>query len=490
MTETTQEIKNKLIGGSALTLLGNVAGMGGIFLTRVLTGRYLGPAEYGVVIVGLTIAEISSVLLLFGFPAGLAQRLPRTDEPNTLFMSSLLVSVPLGALFALGGVLFNDTLVTLLGIEGNGQVLTLFFLVLPLYLITKLAIGYVRGKEDVLGRFLIQNTGLQVLVLASVGVAIFLDLTVYEIALGWTGMFAFSAVISLLYLRWRYGSLLAPVRYETMRMLFVFSVPLMLSNTMWLVLQQADNLLLASYRTSAVVGIYDGAYTLARVILMLVSALGFLFLPMFSNLDNEGRGDEMKEVYQFSTKWLVFAGLVPLSLFISYPDLVLAEIYGQSYLTGGLTLTILAVGFFTHCLTGNSGHSLIAIGLTKVTAAGSLLAVVINISLNLLLIPPFGRNGAAVASAIAYASVNVVYIAVLYRETGIHPLSPELVRTVGVSGVLILAFALVPYEPSGVLGLFSVGVVQALLIGGTILTLGMEQADWDFLDSAVLDRVT
>jgi O-antigen/teichoic acid export membrane protein len=463
--------------------------MGGIFLTRVLTGRYLGPTEYGVIIVGLTIAELSSVLLLFGFPAGLAQRLPRTDEPNTLFMSSLLVSIPLGGLFALVSVLFDNTLVALLGIEGNGQVLSLFFVALPLYLITKLAIGYVRGKEDVLGRFLIQNVGLQVLVLASVGVAISLDLTVYEIAFGWAGMFSFSAVISLLYLRLRYGPLLAPVSYETVRMLFVFSVPLMLSNTMWLVLQQADNLLLASYRTSTVVGIYDGAYTLARVILMLVSALGFLFLPMFSNLDSEGRIDEMKDLYQFSTKWVVFAGLVPLALFVTYSKSVITEVYGASYQSGGLTLTILAVGFFAQCLTGNSGNSLVAIGLTKVTALASVTAVIANISLNLVLIPPFGKNGAAVASAVAYALVNLIYIAVLYRETTIHPVSTELVQTLGVSTVAIGVFYFLPYEPAGLVSLFGVAALEVIVLSGIVLTFGMEQSDWNMLDSLVLDRI-
>jgi len=42
-------------------------------------------------------------------------------------------------------------------------------------------------------------------------------------------------------------------------------------------------------------------------------------------------------------------------------------------------------------------------------------------SLNLALIPKYGYLGAGVATAISYVTLNLLYSAQLYRETGIHP---------------------------------------------------------------------
>lgn len=485
MGDNEQELKNKLLKGSMLTLLGNVAGMGAIFLARVLSARYLGPDEYGVLIIGLTLLEMSSILLLFGLPQGLGQRVPRVENPSSQLMASFLLTIPIGCVITFAGYAFIEPISVVLNVGGESRLLLLFFLILPLYLVTKVSLGFIRGKEDVLGRFLLQNTGLQILVVVGVGAVIQLGLGVYQIAVVWAGAFGGSALIAILYIRVRYNRILSPVDYATVMDLLKFSLPLMLSTAMWLILQQADNLLLGAYLSSTAVGIYDSAYTLARIILMLVSALGFLFLPILSGLDNDGKTSEMVGLYQSATKWLVFVGLVPLTLFVTYPGSVMQHVFGKSYVAGELTLLILSLGFFTHCLTGNSGHSLVAIGRTKIVAAGSLVAVVVNILLNLVLIPRFGTNGAASASAIAYMTVNIIYLLALYRESGIHPISSGLIRTVSAAGVVIVGLSVVPYQPSTLIEFIGVGVVEVLVIGGVIVAFGMNKSDWESVREAL-----
>lgn len=485
MVDSEQDLKNKLLRGSIMTLLGNVAGMGAIFLARVSSARYLGPDDYGVLIIGLTLLEMLSILLLFGLPQGLGQRVPRSDEPSSQLMASFLLTVPVGCVVTIVSYLFLDQIAVVLNVAGESNLLLLFLLVLPLYLITKVSIGFIRGKEDVLGRFLMQNTGLQLLVVAGVGVAIQLELGVYYIAMAWVGAFGVSALIAVVYIRLNHTRILSPVDYGVVVDLMKFSLPLMLSTAMWLILQQADNLLLGAYLSSTAVGIYDSAYTLARVILMLVSALGFLFLPILSGLDSDGQNSEMVGLYQSATKWLVFVGLVPLTLFVTYPGSVMQFVFNESYATGEVTLLILSLGFFTHCLTGNSGHSLVAIGRTKVVALGSLVAVVVNILLNLVLIPRFGTNGAASASAIAYVTVNVIYLLALYKESGIHPVSKDLVKTVAAAGVAIGGLSVVPYQPSSLIELIGIGVVEALVIGSLIVAFGMNKSDWESVREAL-----
>lgn len=477
MSDRAKNEKEKLLKGSFFVLLANVAGMGSIFATRVITGRYLGPGKFGILILALTIVQILTMVSLTGLSSGLAQRVPRSEDPTVDFTNSIIFVGTFSTAIAGTFYLFKQSLIEILNVGSSSNILVMFVLVLPLYAITKLSIGYVRGHEDVVGRVLIKNVTLQVIVFISVYTIIYLHGTLDQVILAWGIIFGISPIVSLAYIKYTYGELFSGFDIKQGVDLVTFSAPLMISQTLWLVMQKTDNLLLAFYKSPFEVGVYDSAYTLGRVLLMLTTALGFLFLPVMSGLDRDNKQQDLKDLYAFATKSVTFLALLPLSVYLTYPRAVIGFVFGDSFSFGSFALVILSLGFFSHNITGNNGYALTALGLTRSVAVGSFLAAIINIILNILLIPQFSIAGAATASAVAYILVNIMYAYVLNKEAEIQPFSRELIQTITAAGGIIVILNIIPIQPEGFIQLIVFAGIESGLVLLVVYLIGLSEED-------------
>ncbi len=104
----------------------------------------------------------------------------------------------------------------------------------------------------------------------------------------------------------------------------------------------------------------------------------------------------------------------------------------------GFALQILAIGSFINILLGLNGAVLTAIGKTKFIMFATFISVCINVTLNVLLIPKYGVNGAAVATVIALVSVHIMKSVKLYLLYKINPLEKNVLKPIFLSGLLIL----------------------------------------------------
>ena len=80
-------------------------------------------------------------------------------------------------------------------------------------------------------------------------------------------------------------------------------------------MQETDNLLLGAFLSSTATGIYDASFTISRSLSILISTVGFLFLPAISSSKNDLA--TASDLYQACTKWVGFATF-PLYLFIFF----------------------------------------------------------------------------------------------------------------------------------------------------------------------------
>ena len=88
----------------------------------------------------------------------------------------------------------------------------------------------------------------------------------------------------------RLVSLVGPVRTHT-RELLSYSAPLIVTMVLSILLTRMDTIMLAEFRTSNEVGVYNAAYPLANSLLMVISSFGYLYLPLTSRLDADGERD-------------------------------------------------------------------------------------------------------------------------------------------------------------------------------------------------------
>ncbi|WP_247009703.1 flippase [Halorientalis litorea] len=491
MDDDTDTFK-QLVQGTAFVFVGNIVGLGATFLTRIIAANQLAPSGYGLVVLGASIINIVSIGVLLGLPAALGQRLPRVDDKPGLFRDTLLIAMPLATATALVLGLYADTVSALLNEPGFTPVLVVFAVSLPFFVLMKLVVAGFRGLESALGRVVVQNLGHQGL--KAVGVIGFalLGLGPLVIAIGWAGAFVLAGLSGLVYLHIR-TNLVAGARWRVRpdpvrtRSILSFSLPLVLSSGVVLMLQYGDNFLLAYFRNSNAVGIYDAAYTLGRTLLIFLATFKFLFVPMISRLHEAEDRSEMGQLYRLVTKWVVFVTFPVFFVFVLFPTTSLELLFRTEYTVGSTALVVLSIGFFVHILMGLNAGALVAMGYSKAILYGNIMSFGSNVALNLVLIPEFGLVGAALASAGSYTVMNGFYQYNLVRFGRINPFPKSVLLPLGSSFVLfgipsVMYGSVISSTLPRFFGFISFFGVLYL---GLIVTFGFDADDIDFILSAV-----
>lgn len=225
------------------------------------------------------------------------------------------------------------------------------------------------------------------------------------------------------------------------RIMLAFGLPLLPAAAALWGLTFLDRLMLSRLANLDEVGEYAVGGRFAFVLMFVVTAFGLAYNPFVLSLFSEDRELEKQvRARTFTYLTIVLTGLsVVLALFAREATTVIAPGYDGAYrVVGALCLGVTIFGLSAITMTGislarRSGYF----------AVYSLVALVVNVSLNVVLIPPLGGLGAAIATAIAYAALTTLY----YRkaqELYFTPYEPRKVLTVLIAGAACMPLAFLP----------------------------------------------
>lgn len=178
-----------------------------------------------------------------------------------------------------------------------------------------------------------------------------------------------------------------------------------------------DTVMLGFMDTDTVVGYYNAAVRIKQIMVSVVTSLGMVLLPRASYYIKN------KQMHQFQTisrKSLGFTLLAaaPLTLyFILYARDGIYFLSGEAYEGAVVPMqlimpTLLFIGLST--VTGI--QILVPMGREKMVLYSIICGAVVDVILNLFLIPPYGAAGAAAATSIAEFVVTVFQFVVLWKE--------------------------------------------------------------------------
>jgi O-antigen/teichoic acid export membrane protein len=185
------------------------------------------------------------------------------------------------------------------------------------------------------------------------------------------------------------------------------------------ILARADFLLLVPLRNAGDVALYGTAYVLAQFISMVLMAASQSLAPSFAQIHASGDMRRLQRVVAKSTRGIVFASTPATVLLILFGKSAL-RIYGTDYARASTALVILVVGQYFNALTGPSASLLIMTGHERSTAVGRTIGAIANVTLNLLLIPTWGIEGAAVANTVSLIAWNSILALFSWQRLGIH----------------------------------------------------------------------
>ncbi len=248
------------------------------------------------------------------------------------------------------------------------------------------------------------------------------------------------------------------VSWPGLRRLSRTSWPAGLHSVASMALFRCDAVLLAALAGAAAAGRYAAAYRLLETVVFVCWTVARAVFPVMASSSQAWRVRRGAE-----------AGLVVLAVaFLPYAALLwcrggelLRLLYGEPFVAAGRPVVgwlapaplLFGAGYL-------AGYVLLSSGPTATVLVGSVGAMVVNVGLNLVLIPRYGPVGAAAATTVSYA----VQVALLYpparrrvgRPTLTRPLLPALAGSVLFAGVLLLPLPLPPALAIGAAGYLAV----------------------------------
>ncbi len=259
-------------------------------------------------------------------------------------------------------------------------------------------------------------------------------------------------------LRWH-----APAGTPTVRQFLSFGSAMVLVSASGLAISQLDVFLVGMIRGRAAAGLYAPASLLANQVVALAALPASFLIPQLAAAASRGSHRDVGQLYRWASRWALVLAAPAVGACFAAPSQVLTLIYGSHLRAESAPLRILMAGVLVHLAFGFNGATMDAYGMAKAMVARSGLGLAVSAISCAALIPTFGAEGAATATALGIAVLNVVASIALYRRHGIAPWDRPLVAC-------LTAALLATGAVTAVLGAMHVDALVAVAIGaGTTL---------------------
>jgi len=204
------------------------------------------------------------------------------------------------------------------------------------------------------------------------------------------------------------------------------SLPMLMTTTMAFVVGQTGVILLGLFRSEAEVGYYAIAVKLATLTAFVLQAINSMAAPRFSELYHSGKIDELLYVAKKSAKLIFWSSAPVLLILLIFGKYLLAFLFGKDYVIAYLAMALLVVGQFINAISGSTGLFMNMTGHEKQFRNIIGITTLINLALNVALIPLFGINGSAFAGMVSFSVWNIstlIFIKLRFgRSVGYFPL--------------------------------------------------------------------
>jgi len=199
--------------------------------------------------------------------------------------------------------------------------------------------------------------------------------------------------------------------------LLSISIPMLLTTSLFYIINWTDTIILAYYDTSYNIGVYNIAVKMSMAASIVLFSINSIAAPKYSELYSSNKRNEFKAMVKFSSK-LIFWISMPIIIIIAYKAEFFLNIFGEEFKQGKIVLYILLIGQFVNILCGSVGYILMMTNKQKILRNIIFFAALINIALNILLIPSYGILGAALSTTVSMILWNIMSLIYVYKEYG------------------------------------------------------------------------
>lgn len=465
---------------------------------RVVIARYYGPQEYGLFSLALTIIALLTAVSSLGLNDGLLRFIAlyrgkkEFSSLNFIFKFSWYLSLFAG--IVVGIVLWGLSDFISLNFFHNWALsvyLKILSLAIPAANIAAVYMATLRAYEKIGFYSFVQN------ILSNVSKFILLIVFILfgfgSEGIIWSYLLSIFIVLLTAYLicRYKIPELFINIKTSSLdkknlkNSILSYSWPILFIGLIGNLLYWVDSLVIGYFKTATDVGFYNAAVPIAALFAIASEVFMQLFFPLITKEHSKNNTSLILETSKQVEKWIFIINLPLLMIILLYPGVIINILFGKEYLVAETALRILAVGGFFLSLSVISTHLLSMIGKSKLMLINTFIFVVLNFLLNGLLVPRFGINGAALATAICILLSGGVFIFLAKKYTGVLPFRRKMFRILLISIISVTTLLIINnYLEINLWTLIFSGAlfvaVYTLLI---FLTGCLDKNDWMILQS-------
>jgi O-antigen/teichoic acid export membrane protein len=432
-----EEATRKQIRGSSLLLTGRFLTLASNLAVQVLIVRYLTKADYGAFAYALSLVALGASIATFGLDRSITRFVPIYDEQRNYPKLFGTVLLAVGTVLSLGLVTlllvygldaFFDG--SLIGDERAVSILLILVLLVPINALDGLLMGMFAVFSKPRAIFFRRHVLTPALRLTIVLLLVLGNQDVFFLAGGYVFAGALGVAIYsvVLYRTLRSEGLLKRFSLPTLqipaREVFGFTIPLLTSDLVYMTMNTSDVILLGHFGGADDVADFRVIWPAAHLNQVVMASFTLLFTPvaarMFARNDREG----INNLYWQTAIWIAVLTFPIFALTFSLSEPVTETLFGSRYSDSATYLTLLSLGYYFNAALGFNGLTLKVYGRLRYVVSINIIAALVNLGLNIILIPRYGPLGAAIGTGFTLLLHNFLKQAGLLLGTGVRLFRP------------------------------------------------------------------
>ena len=412
-------------------------------IIRMIVAR-LGVEQAGIFYLTIYIFTFASIIAMFGFQvfivkdiaAAIAKKNKALIRKIITFSTSVLI--PFSIIIALIVYVLAPIIATWFHEPGLTGPLRIAAVAIPFFVFINIALGFARGTMHWKWFLFFQSGGKETIRLLSIVVAFLIGGTLGAVLFGQLVAFAIVALIGVVFIFSNLEKSKKKVKFNWKHPL-KFSLPIAGAAVAFVALEYIDSVMLGRMVSVRAVGVYDTAFSLAWVMLLMPHATRSFYLPRIMHV--YALKKSLRGYYERVIAWNFAVNGLIAGVFILFGKHLLYYLFGPDFAEGYIFLIILSIGFWI-------GHSLfIARNLLFIKKDANwvfglgILAVIVNVIANIILIPKYAGIGAAFGTATSLLVLVFGYVYAIHKDFKILPLSNKLIVTVFAMFALVFGWA-------------------------------------------------
>jgi O-antigen/teichoic acid export membrane protein len=462
---------------SIIYLLANLFYLVLTFFTVIYTARYLGASLYGTLSIALAFAGTFGVISDLGISTLTTREVAKdkllTDKfvGNIIILRLILAFITVGMIFIIAnlGNYSQETTITIY-IASLSVIVAVFPGIFSSIFQAYEKMEYPSVNMILTGIILFSGT----LFLISKGLGV-IEFAVLNVAAG-----VIVLAYSLIVYSWKVS--LPKIEFEInfWKKIMKESLPIGMISLSGMLYTYLDSIILSLLQPMEVVGWYSAAYRLMLVLLFIPTAVNVAVFPVMSKYFLSAP-DALKLLYERYFKLMIIIG-IPIgfgTIVLAYKFILL--IFGPAYNNSTIALQILIWTMVFTFAGASFVQLLMATNRQMIITKISLICVVINLILNLMLIPKFSYVGASVATVIT----EIILVSYLIRAG--YKFGYGLSRNVGSSIVfkvilssIIMSIFIWYFQSLNLLILIVSAII--IYIGSLYLLRGIDKVDLEIIN--------